>query len=75
MDKLDWFINSVNSLKGSTKDAWITNISENTELADLGLDSLDVVELQMMYEAEFNCEIPDISIPLVTTGDILKLLK
>ena len=32
---------------------------ESTFIDDLGADSLDIVELIMAFEAEFNVEIPD----------------
>ena len=32
---------------------------ESTFIADLGADSLDIVELIMAFEEEFNVEIPD----------------
>jgi len=35
------------------------NINEEAKLTDLGLDSLDAVELIMRVEKEFNIEIPD----------------
>lgn len=35
------------------------SINEEAKLTDLGLDSLDVVELIMRVEKEFNIEIPD----------------
>ena len=34
-------------------------VPEASFIDDLGADSLDVVELVMAFEEEFNCEIPD----------------
>ena len=43
---------------------------------DLGADSLDLFELVMALEEEFNCEIPsDDLTSIVTVEDIIKYLK
>ncbi|MEZ0324159.1 MAG: acyl carrier protein [Hydrogenothermaceae bacterium] len=43
---------------------------------DLGADSLDVVELIMAFEEEFNVEIPDEDAEKITTvGDVLEYIK
>lgn len=43
---------------------------------DLGADSLDVVELIMAFEEEFNIEIPDEDAEKITTvGDVLEYIK
>jgi acyl carrier protein len=51
-------------------------ITENSELiADLGLNSLDVVNLVVAFEDEFDIEIPDTKIKdLITVVDIVKFL-
>ena len=42
---------------------------------DLGLDSLDTVELIMEFEKEFNCEIPeDAAEKIATVSDAVKYL-
>ena len=53
------------------------SISEETSfIEDLGADSLDVVELIMGFESEFDIEIPDESAEkMVTVGDVLDYLK
>lgn len=51
------------------------NIVREMPLADLGLDSLDIVELQMEFENEFNVEIPDPQDAIVTVGDLLDHLS
>lgn len=44
--------------------------------ADLGADSLDVVDLVMSLEEEFDCEIPDEEIENIkTVGDIVKYIE
>ena len=43
---------------------------------DLGADSLDIVELVMEFEKEFNIEIPDVDAEkLRTVGDALNYLN
>jgi acyl carrier protein len=37
----------------------LEEVTQSTTLSDLGADSLDVVELVMAAEEEFNIEIPD----------------
>ncbi len=43
---------------------------------DLGADSLDIVDLVMSLEEEFDVEVPDEEVENIkTVGDIVKLLK
>ena len=43
---------------------------------DLGADSLDIVELVMALEEEFNIEIPDADAEkVVTVGDVVEYIK
>ena len=43
---------------------------------DLGADSLDVVDLVMSLEEEFDCEIPDEEIENIkTVGDIVRYIE
>ena len=49
---------------------------ESNLIEDLHADSLDIVELVMDMEQEFDTEIPDEELPKVqTVGDILRYLK
>jgi acyl carrier protein len=49
---------------------------ESNFVEDLHADSLDIVELVMDMEQEFDTEIPDEELPKVqTVGDILRYLK
>jgi acyl carrier protein len=50
-------------------------ITREMLLPDLGLDSLDIVELQMEFEKEFNVEIPDPEDAIVTVGNLIDHLK
>ena len=48
---------------------------ESRLLEDLSADSLDLVELVMDLENEFNVQIPDDELPSISTvGDILKYI-
>ncbi len=49
-------------------------IDLNTELSTLKLDSLDVVELQMMYEDETGNTTLDSVKPILTVKDLLDLM-
>lgn len=53
------------------------DISRDTDLKkDLAVDSLDLYELGMIVEEEFNVEIPDDQLPQIhTVADLVKLLK
>ena len=50
--------------------------SEASFIDDLGADSLDIVELIMALEEEFDLEIPDEEAEKVTTvGDVVEYIK
>jgi len=53
-----------------------SKITENSSFLDnLGLDSLDIIELIMAFEEEFNLEIPDKDAEKIkTVGDAIKYL-
>ncbi len=53
-----------------------SKINSNTNIAsDLGADSLDLVEILMSLEEEFNISIPDEAIPsIVTVGDLVNYI-
>jgi acyl carrier protein len=49
---------------------------ESQIVDDLGADSLDVIELLMMFEEEFDIEITDEeSEKLLTVGDVVEYIK
>ena len=57
-----------------TPEASIT--MESSFLDDLGADSLDIVELIMALEEEFDIEIPDADAEkVVTVGDVVDYIK
>ena len=50
--------------------------TETTFIDDLGADSLDIVELVMALEEEFDIEIPDSDAEkVVTVGDVVDYIK
>ena len=49
-------------------------LTEDTDLKDVGLDSLEIVELQMLYEDELKIEMPDTTDPINTVKDLMKLM-
>jgi acyl carrier protein len=55
----------------------VTDVSEASDLAnDLGLDSLDTVEMTLGLEERFGIEIPDTELEGVTTvGDAVTLIE
>ena len=58
---------------GVTEDAVA---SESSFIDDLGADSLDIVELIMALEEEFDIEIPDTDAEkIVTVGDVVEYIK
>ena len=49
---------------------------ESSFIDDLGADSLDIVELVMALEEEFDLEIPDSDAEkVVTVGDVVEYIK
>ena len=53
-----------------------SKITENSSFVDdLGADSLEIVELIMVFEEEFDLEIPDKEVEkMKTVGDVIKYL-
>ena len=53
-----------------------TVVQEASFIDDLGADSLDIVELIMALEEEFDIEIPDTDAEkVVTVGDVVDYIK
>ncbi len=67
----------IKELLAEQLDASADNMSMDTDIAnDLGADSLDVVELLMAIEDEFDIEIPDDKIEVIKTiGDLVKYIE
>lgn len=53
------------------------DVTEAANIADdLGADSLDIVDLVMSFEEEFDLEIPDDQVEKIkTVGDIVKFIE
>jgi len=49
-------------------------VSAETSLADLGVDSLDLAEVVMDFEAEFELTLPAAAERIVTVGDVIRLI-
>jgi len=49
-------------------------IMEDTKFADLGIDSLDVTELVMSIEDEFNIEL-EVDASMVAVSDLIKAVE
>lgn len=53
-----------------------TITTDTTFIDDLGADSLDVVELIMAFEEEFDMEIPEAEAEKISTvGDVVEYIK
>ena len=70
-------IDKVKEILALQLDANADNMTADTRIAeDLGADSLDVVELLMAIEDEFEVEIPDEDIEgLKTIGDVAEYIE
>ena len=58
-------------------DVEVDKVTEAASITDdLGADSLDVVDLVMSFEEEFDIEIPDDQVEKIkTVGDIVKFIE
>ena len=51
-------------------------LSEDTDLEEIGADSLDAVELLVAFEEEFGVSIPDDDVPAIRTlGDVTEYIE
>jgi acyl carrier protein len=69
-EKIDFINSAFTELFRKTAPPFTTE----TELATIGLDSLDIVELQVEFEKKYNVEIPDPTKEIKTVGDLFELL-
>lgn len=69
IDKLEFVRKTITEIKGED-----VSFTEDTLLADLGLDSLDIVEIQMAYEDASGTEVPDTDRRIQTIADLLKFM-
>ena len=65
-DKFEFLKKEINKLLKKE-----VEITLDTVLLDIGLDSLDIVELQMVYEETFNVELKDIEHSMQTVADLI----
>jgi acyl carrier protein len=49
-------------------------LSMSDNLDDLGIDSLDSVELQINFEETYGVQLPDTNKPIVTVRDLINLM-
>ena len=61
-------------IKENMPDADIEHATEETTLAELGIDSIGMMMLSMSMEEEFGVEFTD-AVPFVTVQDVLDYLK
>lgn len=52
----------------------LKSLTLQTNLLELGIDSLGIVELQMYYEEISNTILPDSHNPVITVEDLIKLI-
>ena len=70
-EKIDFLKELIIELKGSKN---YFEITKDTELYTVGLDSLDIVELQMMYEDKTKSIAKDPTTPINTVKDLIELM-
>ena len=68
---LKWLETTLNTKFNSS----VSNITEDMLIEDLDIDSLDLVELQLEYESDFEVELPDSTDEIRTVKDLLNLLE
>ncbi len=69
-EKLEFLIEMITKANPAAE-----NITEDTVLADLGLDSLDIVEIQLDYEDRTGNVTDEATAPVITVRDIINLMN
>lgn len=70
------FFESITKRYSDILDTSIEEMTADTQLKDLDLDSLELVELAMEWEEKFDVQIPDEDFDQIQTlGDILRYIK
>lgn len=69
-EKLEFMEKSMEKLFNIT---FKLNLGDN--LYDLGIDSLDIIELQLNYEETFDVTLPDEHGPIIYVSDVIKLMS
>jgi acyl carrier protein len=71
-EKLEFVKSAIENIKGTKLEK---TLNETTLLFSLGLDSLDVVELQLFYEDKSGKIAEDPLTPVLTAGQLIDLMK
>lgn len=71
-EKLEFLKEAIVNVKGSADNFTLT---ETTNLLDLGLDSLDIVELQLYYEEKTGNVAKDPTSPILTARQLIDLME
>ena len=69
-EKINFLKNAILELKGKS----IDTITEDIKLLDIGIDSLDSVELQMYYEDVTGNQTVDPTSPVITVKHLIDLM-
>lgn len=69
-EKIDFLISAIKKLNGND----ITNITVDSTLSSLKIDSLDAIELQMYYEDVHGVETKDPTGAIKTVRDLINLM-
>lgn len=70
-EKINFLATAIKSIKDKN---FSIELTRDTELSSLGIDSLDAVELQMYYEEETGIETRDPERAVKTVGDLIDLM-
>ena len=69
-EKINFLVKAIKELK----DIDVTEITAETRLGDLNIDSLDAIELQMYYEEVNGVQTKDPTGAVKTVGDLISLM-
>lgn len=70
-DKVSFVLAAINEMKSIS----MPKLTEETNLLELGLDSLDIVELQLYYEEKTGKNAKDPSCAVLTVGQLIDLME
>lgn len=68
-EKIEFIQTAILEISGKT-----ITVKSSDLLLNLGLDSLDIVEMQMYYEDKTGLSLPDDAV-ILTVSDLMKLMK
>ena len=75
LNVLSQCINKLNHTPKHSEDSSSIIITEDTILQSIGLDSLDIIELQLMYEECSNTVVNEPTSAIITIRDLINLLE